>query len=386
KNYHLPVEDMLLNNTENKGIVKIPAKSAELALFVIRMILKHGVFAENILIHRKYENVTKELQWLCGENTQTEALKLLENWLPSIGQKFFIDCINALKSKSQYLKRITLSHRMQVYLKNYSRYPLWKASIIANYVFLSQLYRRHILKQRNKLLSCKGFIIAFIGPDASGKSTLAGETKEWLGQNFSVYLFHIGKPTPTLLTIIPNIVLKAVKKFLPKRKKNNIETLKLKNKKNGLVLFIHVLRNLLLAFDRFHLLKKTQQLAQKGNIVICDRYPTSQTGAMDSPRLAPADFNNVPLVIKKLIDMENKIYIKILPPDLAISLKVPLELAIDRNLSRKNKEIESYLRTRHNQWKSQLHVYKNVHEIHTNNSFHETLLKVKKTVWENIPG
>src|SRR5256884_1522916 len=84
KNYHLPVESMLLEGarrTENG--VYLPARSAELVLFVIRKTLDYAVLSE-ALRPRQCRANTAELEWL-SEGVSGEAVAaLLREHLPTL--------------------------------------------------------------------------------------------------------------------------------------------------------------------------------------------------------------------------------------------------------------------------------------------------------------
>ena len=52
KNYHLPVEEMLLENVRRESAVNVPSRGAELIVFVLRMSLKHATLPELALVRR----------------------------------------------------------------------------------------------------------------------------------------------------------------------------------------------------------------------------------------------------------------------------------------------------------------------------------------------
>ena len=59
-------------------------------------------------------------------------------------------------------------------------------------------------------------MIAFVGPDASGKSTLARDTVTWLGGDFRVRSAHLGKPPATSrVPLVSNATVGAVKRTGP---------------------------------------------------------------------------------------------------------------------------------------------------------------------------
>src|SRR5215207_8319509 len=64
KNYRLPIEAMLLNNTRKIESIHLPTKSAELVVFTVRMMLKHTSFVELLMLARDWKQVKGEILWL----------------------------------------------------------------------------------------------------------------------------------------------------------------------------------------------------------------------------------------------------------------------------------------------------------------------------------
>ena len=62
KNYRLPVERSLLEQTRYVLGVKVPLAEAELVLFALRIALKHTNPIEILMANRHYRRITKELQ------------------------------------------------------------------------------------------------------------------------------------------------------------------------------------------------------------------------------------------------------------------------------------------------------------------------------------
>ena len=199
KNYGLQLEEMLIKNYRYLGIVKVPSKAAELIIFIIRKMLEHTSLIELYLFYKDYDNIKNELNWFYDSKTIEEAEKLFNEWLPDIDQKFFYECFEKLRSKSPLVYRIRLGIYLRKYLKNYRLNTLIKASLLRSLIFLHELLsHRYSPNQKDRKLSNGGAIIAFVGPEASGKTTLVREIKSWLDEYFSVVSIHAGKPPSTV--------------------------------------------------------------------------------------------------------------------------------------------------------------------------------------------
>ena len=145
------------------------------------------------------------------------------------------------------------------------------------------------------------------------------------------------------------------------------------------------IRSTLLAYDRWKLLTRAFSLAASGNIILCDRYPSSSPGAPDSPQLSqvPLPRDRYP-IRRRLARIENRLYREIPTPDLVISLSVPLEIAIVRNQNRNKEDPEELVRLRHSQSSNLKFERTPVHKIDTNQSLDKTILGLKIALWNAL--
>lgn len=239
-------------------------------------------------------------------------------------------------------------------------------------------------------------VIAFVGPEATGKSTLVSESSKWLGQVFSASTIHAGKPPSTWITAPINLFLPFIRQLWPRLRTSRIEghvsisdQPKISPINSGVSGLIYAFRSVSLAWDRRHLLIRARRLAARNEFVICDRYPSETIGAMDSPRLEeirnPKGLTD--LMVNRLARIENRLYREIPPPDIVLKLKVSVETAKRRNQERIKigKETDEYLESRHRQsgeWNMPGTKY--VYTIDTEQSLDETILSVKKAIWESL--
>src|SRR5215510_7505680 len=61
KNYRLPLEAMLLENTREMESIRLPTKNAELVIFTLRMMLKHTSLTELLMLARDWKQVKHEI-------------------------------------------------------------------------------------------------------------------------------------------------------------------------------------------------------------------------------------------------------------------------------------------------------------------------------------
>ncbi|MGZ8159302.1 MAG: hypothetical protein ACXWT1_02875 [Methylobacter sp.] len=392
KSHFLPIERMLLENPDHFSNVRIASKSAELVLFILRMFIKYGSLLDSIRLARHPEPVLAELRWLQAGADMSESLSLLEKHCPVIDEALFLKAIATLEEPNSLLKRILLAYTIRRRLNVYTKYSrLERLSAYAELLWV-KLKQRFIGKKKNKTLNSGGAIIAIVGADATGKSTLVSETSRWLGSVFATKTVHVGKPPSTWLMMPFRVALPLMRRLLPHLRRSWVSD---KNHKvspsagQASASLIYAVRAVALAWDRYQLLIKVRRWAANGMIIVCDRYPTETLEAMDSPRLQEHPNGNgiKTRLYNRLARIENRIYKQMPPPDVVLGLKVSIETAKQRNRNRREvgMDDEDYLETRHQQaGKWHKHGTKYSYDIDTEMSLEETILNVKRSIWEAL--
>jgi thymidylate kinase len=387
KNYRFPIEEMLLQNTRELKSVRVPTQSAELIIFTLRMMLKHTSLVELILLKRYWKEVKKEIEWLLETGTINDSKILVRDWLPSLDPELFTECLKALIKPASLFRRVMLGIQLRDQISLYARNSTIKVWLNGIRKFSVMFFRRFFHSQKSIALRSGGAMIAFVGSEATGKSTLLAETRAWLGEHFSVEQIHVGKPKSTWVSAGPNLFLPILRSLFPSSRTTQISDLydhqeQLDRPKNGYPL-IFAVRSALLSYDRWSLLSRAYSQAANGTIVLCDRYPSIQSGAIDSPQLSQfPDSTSRYSVRRRLSNIEAQRYKEIPNPDLVIYLTAPIEVTLLRNENRNKKEPEDHVRKRHA--KSSHLDFGNipVHEINTNQPFEKTILEVKKVIWD----
>ena len=389
KNYRLPLEDMLLENTREEGSVRVPTKGAELVIFTLRMMLKHTSMIELALLSRYGKQVQDEINWLTEADGLDEASGLLSRWLPPLDANLFSTCVAALKAPASLWQRVILGHRLRSRLRIYRRHSAIQARLSGIQRFMVMLLRRVGRSKREMIPVSGGAVIAFVGSEATGKSTLLSAMNDWLGQHFAVERKHVGKPAPTALTAIPSLLLPALRFLAPSYRSTRLESQNAsadqatKSRKNFPV--IYGIRSVLLAYDRRSLLTGAFGRASNGTIMLCDRHPSLVTGAPDSPQLSHSSDSPRRYSIHRLLaSIETRLYGEIPPPDLVVYLRAPLEVTLLRNSTRDKEEPEDYVRLRHAR-SSNLEFGKTpVCKIDTDQPYDQTVAEVKNAIWNAL--
>jgi thymidylate kinase len=344
---------------------------------------------ELLLLSRYWKQVQDEINWLAEADSLDKALDLVSCWLPPLDANLFSTCIAALKSPTPLWKRIILGHRLRSRLRIYARHSAIRAWLSGAQKFMVMLFRRFSRSQKDMIPLSGGAVIAFVGPEATGKSTLLSEISHWLGEHFAVERIHAGKPRSTALTTLPNLLLPVLRSTLPAYRSTHLETKysadKRPEKSNNNFPLIFGVRSVLLAYDRRSLLAQAFGRAANGAIVLCDRYPSLLSGVPDSPQLSHLAVPPRQYSVRRLLArVEARLYREIPPPDLVIYLSAPLEVTVLRNATRGKKEPEDYVRRRHAR-SSNLEFGKTpIYEVNTDQPLDQTILEVKKAIWNAL--
>lgn len=168
-------------------------------------------------------------------------------------------------------------------------------------------------------------IIAIIGCDGSGKTTICQELEQWLNTIHPTRLCHLGRQTGNIRRQL--IKLPFIGKKLDKNIAKTNKKAKSSKGPNGLIatgIFIMSLR-------RVYRFCKMLYLRKKGFYILTDRYPqTSIIGGLDGPDLTTKD--PVSHITQFLTKLERKLYQWMVnhTPDVVIRLNVTVETAQKR--------------------------------------------------------
>jgi thymidylate kinase len=163
----------------------------------------------------------------------------------------------------------------------------------------------------------QGLVVAFIGSDGSGKSTLTAEIRKWLRYKLDVHGYYMGSGQGS--TRLFDRLRHAVKARTKKPKKAKSEGAPRAVRQQGFLDRLAALHQLPAIFSKRRALRQARRLAQGGSMVVLDRFPQAQfNGIYDGPRLQ--DGNSFGWAARA--EMRGYREIAALKPDLLVKLVV----------------------------------------------------------------
>jgi hypothetical protein len=385
KNYRLPIEEMLLADPRLEGPIKVPAAGAELIIFVIRMLIKHTTPIELALLMRDRRSVRAEAGLLLTEAACLEAEGLVEQWLPRFRHDLLRECVEALRRPGPLWRRIVLGFRVKAALRVFARRSA-PAALATEFSRFAGLALHRLTGSTQKLTPIGGgAVVGFVGSEATGKSTLLAETQRWLGEHYTVTRIHAGKPPSTMLTFIPHTLLPVLRKLAPTQRSTIVEFDHARSEGPPSETFplLFGIRSVMLAHERRALLTRAFSRSSNGTIVLSDRYPSSKSGAPDSPHLGHLPVPAGKASLRRwLANIEARLYRDIPRPDLIIYLTAPLDVTLARNAARSKTEDETFVRFRHSQSVDLDFEGVQVCKIDTDQPLEATMREIRKAIWD----
>lgn len=323
KHLSLPWADAVLANLriDERSGWPIPTAEMELLILLVRIWAKmppwRRLFAPKIPLH-----VKEEVRWLESEvqtgrlSTLAKGLGLNEDIrLPLGGDAALIA-----------LARHLYGQVKQHYRMNWPT-ALIRAATLNLRLALARLWLRHIgLIRYRKTLTGGGAMIAFIGSDGSGKSTVSQSLERWLRRKADVHMIYMGSGDGRAGWI--NAARRQLSVLVGKKSKRAGQTNETSPARPvSFAEKVHRLFDLLLLRRKLRLLRLGRRLADRGSVVLLDRYPQSQFEAVsDGPRLQSGRS------FAWAAESERRLFAEAarLGPDLVIKLKIAPETALSR--------------------------------------------------------
>jgi thymidylate kinase len=327
KNYRLPIEATYLATSTREGHFMVPTPELEFAVFVVRMMLKHGspeaiMSGRGSLSRRERE----ELQHLCDLGDPSTRWQALRGSAPMLDRSVLERCVASFDRERTFVERMgawgELKRRLAPYARRSRGLDIWL-----------QLWRRIVGRSRRRLFRAPpkkrpvggGRVIALIGSDGSGKSTTAKALEGWLSPVFATSRIHLGKPHRSQSWIVVRAGIH-VGRLIGVAGAGTPVSVGSKVMPAARPWRAWALIGMLTTRDRLRAAKRAQHLASRGSVVICDRYPLPQI-SVDGPRAGAPGADGLS---RRLATIDRRYHARIPSPDIVIVLAVTPDVAMRR--------------------------------------------------------
>jgi thymidylate kinase len=383
-NYHLPIEELLLQSANSAGLIPTPQPEFELVVFVLRKVL--GSSTVDAMLRRMmgrsdgFEKTAQELDYLEANTDRAKVYDLMNEIVPGLKASFFERCLESLRLESYVWNRTIVRLQLEKALSaNARRHPRLDG-VLKSWRLISKLFRERVLRRSaRKHFVNGGVLIALVGGDGAGKTTAVNAVNKWLGDNFAVRTFHFGKPRRSPFTIAVILALRGrtlikpwLKKIFPARWDENTSS------HPG---YLHQVRWVCAARDRHRVYLKARRFANSGGIAICDRYVVPGIALMDGPNIERTlEETELTWLSRALLNAENRHYRQIMQPDLLLVLLVDPEIAVRR----KTNEQERHVRKRSQEiWQTDWSGTR-AHLVDAGQSPAGVLTELRAQIWQQI--
>lgn len=378
KNYRLPIEAAYLSTSRAADPFMVPDPELELAVFAVRMMLKHGspeaiVSGRGSLGRRERE----ELASLEDRSDPAVRWRDLPRSAPMLDRQLLDRCIASFDRGRTLRMRLDVWGELRRRLAPGARRPRAADVWLQVWRRIAGRTRRRVFgRPPKKRPATGGRVIALIGSDGSGKSTTARGLAAWLSPVFAVRRIHLGKPRRSLAWILLRSGIHIGRRLgvagteapapvgssdapvrEPGRARLAIEALT--------------------ARDRWRAATRARRLASRGSLVICDRYPLPQI-SVDGPR-SPQRVADRRRSTRRLIEIESRYHARIAAPDIVVVLAVAPEVAMRRRPEADPSVIDARAReVLGAPWGADVAI------VDASRSVEEVLADVKRAVWSRL--
>lgn len=354
KEYTIPWSDLLFKTRvkDNKFQIFITDPSLELILLSVRSVLKSR-FADwfkarigTYKLHKSLNNERRDIQSKVDWETTEKYLSIL------FEKKYVSELLRLMKTEdicSRDFRKLTKIIRKS--MKYQRRFSPLKSNFLSSYYRFRDLLNKFNSRKMEKCPIIKktslggGLIIAFVGVDGAGKSTMTKEIASWISKKIECKRFYMG--TGDGKTSVFVSTMKRANKVAGERGVNAGKDGKVLRFINNPFGFMRKLAKLFVVCDveknNSKKISKMQQYKLNGGISLLDRYPQIEVeGQNDGPKVCNYEriFGNTWYIRRmKKKEKESMSIVKYVIPDLVFRLNISAETSMARKPEQKDIEM-----------------------------------------------
>lgn len=327
KHLRLPWGEALLTHSDTalNAVWPTPTAEMELLILIVRMWAKMPPEKRKGQL-KLLPHVRAEFDWLRARADAARLTALATELLPGVDARSIVELLGNPPPSDEAV--LAVSRRVYGALKDHYRMPWGEARLRGAALNLQATASKELRKLRPATVTGKraagpGLVVAFIGSDGSGKSTLTAEIRKWLRYKLDVHGYYMGSGQGS--TRLFDVLRHTVKTKTRKPKKQTVTAGEARPRKpSGFLDKLVALHQLPAVGSKRRALAEARRLAEGGSMVVLDRLPQAEvSGIYDGPRLQ--DGRSFAWAARA----ERKGYAELaaLKPDLLIKLVVSPEIA-----------------------------------------------------------
>lgn len=377
KNYHLPIENIVLNDLKILEGVYISSTEMELLLLIIRSCMK--LRAKDILLYllryRKAPfpiNILDEFYFLLKDYSRDKFKDVLVKIDLPLSASRLIGFVEKLSNGKLTLATV-FSVRFHIFralhsFRHQERFRSYKRAFEIVLHLLPGL--KKLRPMPKKKLNGNGRSFALVGADGSGKSTLVKDLYSWLSWKLQVRAFYFGLPKTLGFKIVNKFV-----SFL--RLPIRMDLGKVFELFVNFGQYISARRWIWIAHRRFDLSHQIEQFSATGGISIADRYPLSDFRHMVTPMDGPRIRNEWAIDGKKWAEYEEWYYSHISLPTKVFVLRTSFD-----ELRRRKTDLDLKIHKEKAEAINEINNSSGVCIINANEPYAKVLLDIKRKIWK----
>ncbi len=378
KHLRLPWSEALLANSDHAltDAWLTPTAEMELMILLVRMWAKMPP-KRRLLGPRLPSDVREEFDWLRARCDAEELRRLAAQLLPGFDASRITALLAGQPAEQEVL---SVSRSAYATLKGGYRQNWALALLRSTLLNLRAAAAKTLRKIRpatvtGKRIDGPGLVVAFIGSDGSGKSTVTREICHWLRYKLDVHFYYMGSGDGS--TRLTDRLRRTIKSTGGKKKRETgASAVEQGPKQRGFFTRLLNVYRLDEIRGKLKALKQAHRLAAQGSIAVLDRLPQMQVpGLSDGPRMQQG--NSFAWAARAELKLFSEV--ASLPPDLVVKLIVSPEVAHarkpDHNIEKMRRKAEIT---------EALAFPCRIVEIDANQPLDEVILQVKRAVWEAI--
>lgn len=329
-----------------------------------------------------------EIAWLREQITQDSIIAAANKMVGKKSGEKIMELFNSnITKKAQF---ISLQKTLRMELKHftgYNRFGSWLTRTRRESFWLLGGVKRRLgwasFSANRRVSPSGGLVVAILGSDGAGKTTTIDYVKNQFNKKIDTVSIYLGSGdgSSSLLRKPMKIIAKKVGgKGVGHAVEKAIQEKKQISGKARLYSIAKVIWSITLAMEKNKKLKQITKARNNGMLVLTDRYPQSDTpGAGDGPLLYR--YFDHGGVLGRIALWEYQVYKSFSsnPPDLAVKLIVPTDIAIKRKPEMTQEEIENKRNIVLN-----MNIAKEVVVVDTSAPFIKTRGEIMAAIWKII--